>query len=98
MGRGAAPAFNKDAISMYLVKATAYKTPVTITPKKKRRGGSVDTVDGEEHQEGGNSSDDDISKLELDATPPRMRRGKKPHTTKVAMPLRRGEKQRRDRH
>ena len=45
------PVFREDAISMYLARAVACKTPVTITPKRKRREDADDAMDGKEHQE-----------------------------------------------
>ena len=68
------PAFREGAMSIYLVKAAAYKTPVTITPKRKRKEVANDTMDREDDQEdgesGGSQSDPDY-----DETSRRTKRG-----------------------
>ena len=40
---------------MWKVKAVAYQTPVTITPKRKRKEVENDAMDGEDDQEDGES-------------------------------------------
>ena len=40
-------------MSINLARAAACKTPVTVTPKRKRREDADDVMDGEEHQEWG---------------------------------------------
>ena len=75
------PAFREGAMKMYRTKATAYKAPTTITPKKKRRVDRGDPTDNEDHEEGEHSNNDS-SDPDQDDPPPRRKKVKKPRAHK----------------
>ena len=71
------PAFREGSMKMYRAKATAYKAPATITPKRKRGVDRGDPTYEEDHQEGEHSNDDG-SELDKDDSLPLRKRVKKP--------------------